>query len=157
MPVCPDRLCSADVDASSFDVLLALQTLRIAIHRRKGAALKFFFILVPFLFGGCFMLFKDREVMGSLPAIVAPGASALLVDDIRDAKALQVASLEMRGRGVSGAAPDESSPCQAGCARNAAQAVPRAIREGDEPWKNNASSVVGSNVRVTAASPEALG
>jgi len=39
--VCPDRLCSADVDASSFDVLLTLQTLRIAIHRRKGVTLKF--------------------------------------------------------------------------------------------------------------------
>jgi hypothetical protein len=71
MPVCPDRLCSTDVDASSFDVLLALQTLRIAIHRGKGAALKFLFILVPFLFGGCFILFKDREAI--LPAIVAAG------------------------------------------------------------------------------------
>jgi hypothetical protein len=49
-------LCSADVDASSFDVLLALQTLRIAIHRRKGATLKFLFIVMLFLFphAGCF-------------------------------------------------------------------------------------------------------
>jgi hypothetical protein len=76
MPVCPDRLCSADVDASSFDVLLALQTLRIAIHRRKGAALKFLFIVEPIVFGGCFILFEDREVI--LPAIVAAGARALL-------------------------------------------------------------------------------
>src|SRR6202035_3999343 len=52
MPVCSDRLCSADVDASSFDVLLSLQTLRIAIHRRKGTTLKLLFIVVPF-FGGC--------------------------------------------------------------------------------------------------------
>jgi len=36
-----DRLCSAVVDASSFDVLLTLQTLRIAIYRRKGVTLKF--------------------------------------------------------------------------------------------------------------------
>jgi hypothetical protein len=77
MPVCSEWLCSADVDASSFDVLLALQTLRIAIHRRKGATLKFLFIVVPLLFGGCFILFKDREVI--LPAIVAAGARALLV------------------------------------------------------------------------------
>jgi hypothetical protein len=78
MPVCPDRLRSADVDASSFvDVLLASPTLRIAIHRGKGDALKFLFILVPFLFGGCFILFKDREAI--LPAIVAAGARALLV------------------------------------------------------------------------------
>jgi hypothetical protein len=68
-------LCSADVDASSFDVLLALQTLRIAIHRRKGATLKFLFIVVLF-FGGCFTLFKDTEVI--LPAIVTAGARALL-------------------------------------------------------------------------------
>jgi hypothetical protein len=32
----PDRLCPADVDASSFDFLLALQTLRIVIRRRKA-------------------------------------------------------------------------------------------------------------------------
>ena len=76
MPVCSDRLCSADVDVSSFDVLLVSQTLRIAIHRRKGGTLKFLFIVVPF-FGGCFTLFKDREVI--LPAIVAAVARALLV------------------------------------------------------------------------------
>jgi hypothetical protein len=75
MPVCSDRLCSADVDASSFDVLLALQTLRIVIHRRKGAALKFLFIVVPLLMGGRFILFKDSE--GILPAIVAAGAHVL--------------------------------------------------------------------------------
>jgi hypothetical protein len=60
MPVCSDRLCSADVDASSFDVLLALQTLRIAIHRRKGTTLKFLFIVVLF-FGGCFTLRKAND------------------------------------------------------------------------------------------------
>src|ERR1700739_3006549 len=48
MRVCPDRLCSADVDASAFHVLLGLPTLRIAIYRRKGAALKFLFIVVSF-------------------------------------------------------------------------------------------------------------
>jgi len=48
-----------------------LQTLRIAIHRRKGATLKFLFIVVLF-FGGCFTLFKDTEVI--LPAIVTAGA-----------------------------------------------------------------------------------
>jgi hypothetical protein len=52
MPVCSKWLCSADVDASSFDVLLDLQTLRIAIHRRKGDTPKFLFIVVLF-FGGC--------------------------------------------------------------------------------------------------------
>jgi len=39
------------------------QRLRIAIHRRKGTTLKFLFIVVPFLFGECFILFKDREVI----------------------------------------------------------------------------------------------
>jgi hypothetical protein len=47
--------------------------------RQRTTMFNFFVILVPFLFGGCFILFKDREVMGSLPAIVAAGASALLV------------------------------------------------------------------------------
>jgi hypothetical protein len=61
MPVCSDRLCSADVDASSFDVLLSLQTLRIAIHRRKGTTLKLLFIVVPFS-RGSFTLFKDRKL-----------------------------------------------------------------------------------------------
>ena len=76
MPVCPEWLCSADADASSFDVLLALQTLRIAIHRRKGGTPKLLFIVVLF-FGGCFTLFNDTEVI--LPAIVTAGARALLV------------------------------------------------------------------------------
>jgi hypothetical protein len=47
--------------------------------RQRTTMFNFFVILVPFLFGGCFILFKDREVMGSVPAIVAAGASALLV------------------------------------------------------------------------------
>jgi len=42
-------------------VLLALQTLRIAIHRRKDATHKFLFIVVLFS-GGRFTLFKNREV-----------------------------------------------------------------------------------------------
>jgi hypothetical protein len=37
------------------------------------------------------------------------------------------------------------------------KADPCAIREGGEPRKNNFSSAVASNARVTAASPEALG
>jgi hypothetical protein len=53
---------------------LPCQTLRIAIHRRKGATLKFLFIVVAF-FGGCFTLFKDADVI--VPAIVAAGARAL--------------------------------------------------------------------------------
>jgi hypothetical protein len=47
--------------------------------RQRTTMFNFFVILVPFLFGGCFILFKDRELMGSLPAVVAAGASALLV------------------------------------------------------------------------------
>jgi hypothetical protein len=43
---CPNLLFN--VDASSFDVLLALQTLRIAIGRRKDMPLKLLFIVVPF-------------------------------------------------------------------------------------------------------------
>jgi len=77
MRVCPDRLCSADVDASAFHVLLGLPTLRIAIHRRKGAALKFLFIVVSFFPGDGFTLFKNREVF--LPAVVAARARALPV------------------------------------------------------------------------------
>jgi hypothetical protein len=46
--------------------------------RQRTTMFHFFVILSPFLFGGCFILFKDREVMGSLPAIVAAVASALL-------------------------------------------------------------------------------
>jgi hypothetical protein len=47
--------------------------------RQRTTMFNFFVILVPFLFGGCVILFKDREVMGSWPAIIAAGASALLV------------------------------------------------------------------------------
>jgi hypothetical protein len=47
---------------------LCAQTVRIAIHRRKGTTLKLLFIVVPF-FGGGFTLLSDREVV--LPAIVA--------------------------------------------------------------------------------------
>jgi hypothetical protein len=38
----------------------------------------FFILLMPFVFGGCFFLFKEREMLGSFPAIVAAGAGALL-------------------------------------------------------------------------------
>jgi hypothetical protein len=64
MRVCRDRLCSADVEASSFDVLPALQTLRIASRRRKGVTLKFYFIVV-------------RAFL--IAAAPVPGARALMV------------------------------------------------------------------------------
>jgi hypothetical protein len=46
--------------------------------RQRTTMFHFFMLLVPFLFGGCFFLFKEREVVGSFPAIVAAGAGALL-------------------------------------------------------------------------------
>ncbi len=47
--------------------------------RQRTTMFHFFILLTPFLFGGCFILFKDREVVGSFPAIFAAGAGALLV------------------------------------------------------------------------------
>ncbi|THD68337.1 MAG: hypothetical protein E7813_11090 [Bradyrhizobium sp.] len=46
--------------------------------RQRTTMFHFFILLVPFLFGGCFILFREREVVGSFPAIVAAGAGALL-------------------------------------------------------------------------------
>jgi hypothetical protein len=46
--------------------------------RQRTTMFHFFILLMPFLFGGCFILFKEREVVGSFPAIVAAGAGALL-------------------------------------------------------------------------------
>jgi hypothetical protein len=46
--------------------------------RQRTTMFHFFILLVPFVFGGCFFLFKEREMVGSLPAIVAAGAGALL-------------------------------------------------------------------------------
>ena len=46
--------------------------------RQRTTMFHFFILLMPFLFGGCFILFKEREAVGPLPAIVAAGAGALL-------------------------------------------------------------------------------
>jgi hypothetical protein len=46
--------------------------------RQRTTMFHFFILLTPFLFGGCFILFKEREAVGSLPAIVAASAGALL-------------------------------------------------------------------------------
>jgi Na+-driven multidrug efflux pump len=46
--------------------------------RQRTTMFHFFIILAPFLFGGCFILFKEREIVGAAPAIVAAGAGALL-------------------------------------------------------------------------------
>ena len=39
--------------------------------KQRTQMFHFFIILVPFLFGGCFILFKEREIVGSLPPIIA--------------------------------------------------------------------------------------
>jgi hypothetical protein len=39
--------------------------------KQRTQMFHFFIILTPFLFGGCFILFKEREIMGSWPPIVA--------------------------------------------------------------------------------------
>jgi hypothetical protein len=46
--------------------------------RQRTTMFHFFILLTPFLFGGCFFLFKEREVVGSSPAILAASAGALL-------------------------------------------------------------------------------
>ncbi len=49
--------------------------------KQRTQMFHFFIILTPFLFGGCFILFKEREIMGSWPSIVAAlggGSLALL-------------------------------------------------------------------------------
>jgi hypothetical protein len=46
--------------------------------RQRTTMFHFFILLTPFLFGGCFFMFKEREVVGSFPAILAAGAGALL-------------------------------------------------------------------------------
>jgi hypothetical protein len=46
--------------------------------RQRTTMFHFFILLMPFLFGGCFILFKEREVVGAFPAIVAAGAGVLL-------------------------------------------------------------------------------
>jgi hypothetical protein len=39
--------------------------------KQRTQMFHFFIILTPFLFGGCFILFKEREIMGSWPPIIA--------------------------------------------------------------------------------------
>jgi hypothetical protein len=46
--------------------------------RQRTTMFHFFIILAPFLFGGCFILFKDREILGAFPPIIAAGVSSLL-------------------------------------------------------------------------------
>jgi hypothetical protein len=46
--------------------------------RQRTTMFHFFIILMPFLSGGCFILFKEREVVGSFPAIVSAFGGALL-------------------------------------------------------------------------------
>ncbi|KZD22977.1 hypothetical protein [Tardiphaga robiniae] len=46
--------------------------------RQRTTMFHFFVILSPFLFGGCFVLFKERALVGSIPAIGAALAGSLL-------------------------------------------------------------------------------
>lgn len=39
--------------------------------KQRTQMFHFFIILTPFLFGGCFILFKEREIVGSWPPIIA--------------------------------------------------------------------------------------
>ena len=39
--------------------------------KQRTQMFHFFIILTLFLFGGCFILFKEREIMGSWPPIIA--------------------------------------------------------------------------------------
>jgi hypothetical protein len=46
--------------------------------KQRTLMFHFFIILTPFLFGGCFLLFKEREIIGSLPPIIASVAGGFL-------------------------------------------------------------------------------
>jgi hypothetical protein len=46
--------------------------------RQRTTMFHFFIILAPFLFGGCFILFKEREIVGAVPAMVAAVVGAFL-------------------------------------------------------------------------------
>jgi hypothetical protein len=46
--------------------------------RQRTQLFHFFIILAPFLFGGCFYLFKEREIVGYSPGVIASLAGALL-------------------------------------------------------------------------------
>ncbi len=48
--------------------------------KQRTQMFHFFIILTPFLFGGCFILFREREIVGSWPPIIASvGAGFLAV------------------------------------------------------------------------------
>jgi hypothetical protein len=46
--------------------------------RQRTQLFHFFIILAPFMFGGCFYLFKGRELVGYMPGQIASTAGALL-------------------------------------------------------------------------------
>jgi hypothetical protein len=46
--------------------------------KQRTQMFHFFIILIPFAFGGCFILFKEREILGPWPAIIASISGALL-------------------------------------------------------------------------------
>lgn len=46
--------------------------------RQRTTMFHFFILLVPFLFGGCFFLFRDRQIFGICPAVAAAAAGAVL-------------------------------------------------------------------------------
>ncbi|WP_246732501.1 RipA family octameric membrane protein [Bradyrhizobium yuanmingense] len=46
--------------------------------RQRTQLFHFFIILAPFMFGGCFYLFKEREMVGYMPGQIASCAGALL-------------------------------------------------------------------------------
>jgi len=76
MPGLPGPAVASNVGASSFDIrqIAGLADTENCKSPTQGAAFKFFFYpcALPLR-----RRFRDREVMGSLPAIVAAGASAL--------------------------------------------------------------------------------
>jgi hypothetical protein len=46
--------------------------------RQRTTMFHFFILLMPFLLGGCFILFKERELVGQLPAVIAAAAGMQL-------------------------------------------------------------------------------
>ena len=46
--------------------------------RQRTTLFHFFIILVPFLFGGCFILFRDKDALGPTPCVAAAIGSGLL-------------------------------------------------------------------------------
>jgi len=63
--------------------------------RQRTTMFHFFILLVSFLFGGCFYLFRERAGVGPFPAMGAAGAGALLgaifsLLDVRNKQLYQV-------------------------------------------------------------------